>query len=51
MGVRAWSSWGDKGGCEQRNEVIVKMHKKMLGRGGGGGGGAPELGHWHTEMK
>ena len=30
-----WSGVGDKGGCERRIEVIVKMKKC---RGGGGGG-------------
>ena len=31
---------GSQGGCEQRNEVFVKIKKKKkLGGGGGGGGG------------
>ena len=29
---------GSQGGCEQRNEVFVKIQKKMGGGGRGGGG-------------
>ena len=28
-----------QGGCEQRIEVLGKIHKKKFGGGGGGGGG------------
>ena len=37
---------GSQGGCKQRNEVLVKM-KKKIGRGGGGsGGGLGREGGW-----
>ena len=29
-----------QGGCERRIEVLVKIPKKLGGRGGGGGGGS-----------
>ena len=30
---------GDRGGCERRIEVFVKITQKNFGGGGGGGGG------------